>query len=316
MNLAERRQHLFDNYIKRMFDRRSPNSEYSQERSMRWLTWLAQRMYQESQTVFLIERMQPKWLKTKLQQQIYSLGLLMIFLIVGGLIGQMLLPIKRVIFWLILIPVILAPILGVNRINPVESLKWSWKNGSRNIIRGLMLGLLFGLILKLPYELIFNPLHWQIFAPHMRNFLFYSLIRGIVFASIIGIIFGLVRGMTSPSIQTIAVANQGIWQSLKNAIVFGLIGFLMLGIAAKILNWPIFFWGTFGLSFGMVAGGGEACIKHFVLRLVLYLNGYIPWNYARFLDWGTDRIFLQKVGGGYIFVHRLLLEHFAQIELD
>ncbi|MCL1465565.1 protein kinase domain-containing protein [Argonema galeatum] len=313
INLAARRQHLFDNYIKRMFDRRSPNSEYSQEQSMRWLTWLAKRMYQDSQTVFLIERMQPKWLKTKLQQQIYSLGLLMIFLIVGGLIGQMLLPIKRVIFWLILIPVILAPILEVNRINPVESLKWSWNNGSRNIIRGLMLGLLFGLILKLPYELIFNPLHWQIFAPHMRNFLFYSLIRGVVFAAIIGTIFGLVRGMTSPSIQTIAVPNQGIWQSVKNAIVFGLIGFLMLGIAAKILYWPVFFWGTFGLCFGMVAGGGEACIKHFVLRLVLYLNGYIPWNYARFLDWGTDRIFLQKVGGGYIFVHRLLLEHFAQI---
>ncbi|MDJ0904037.1 MAG: hypothetical protein QNJ55_35140 [Xenococcus sp. MO_188.B8] len=36
------------------------------------------------------------------------------------------------------------------------------------------------------------------------------------------------------------------------------------------------------------------------------------WNYARFLDYASDRIFLQKVGGGYIFIHRLLLEHFAQ----
>jgi hypothetical protein len=71
----------------------------------------------------------------------------------------------------------------------------------------------------------------------------------------------------------------------------------------------------FGLSFGLLAGGGEACIKHFILRLILYLCGYIPGNYARFLDWATERIFLQKVGGGYIFIHRLLLEHFARMPL-
>jgi hypothetical protein len=27
----------------------------------------------------------------------------------------------------------------------------------------------------------------------------------------------------------------------------------------------------------------------------------------------TERIFLRKVGGGYIFVHRLLMEHFASL---
>ncbi|NER99756.1 MAG: hypothetical protein F6J86_39110, partial [Symploca sp. SIO1B1] len=56
---------------------------------------------------------------------------------------------------------------------------------------------------------------------------------------------------------------------------------------------------------------GIACMQHLSLRLVLYCNGYIPWNYARFLDYTTRLIFLQKVGGGYIFIHRLLLEHFA-----
>ncbi|MEP0877194.1 hypothetical protein NDA00_15385 [Funiculus sociatus GB2-M2] len=81
---------------------------------------------------------------------------------------------------------------------------------------------------------------------------------------------------------------------------------------AVILHWAAWFWGIFGLSFGVAAGGGEACIKHFVLRVILYCSGSIPWNYARFLDYATERIFLQKVGGGYIFVHRLLLEHFAQ----
>jgi hypothetical protein len=63
---------------------------------------------------------------------------------------------------------------------------------------------------------------------------------------------------------------------------------------------------------GGLAKGGDACIQHFVLRLILYCNGYIPWNYARFLDYATDRLFLQRVGGGYRFMHDLLRLHFAQ----
>ena len=42
----------------------------------------------------------------------------------------------------------------------------------------------------------------------------------------------------------------------------------------------------------------------------------MPWNYARFLDYAAEELnFLQKVGGGYIFVHRYLLEYFAAMEL-
>ncbi len=313
MNLEQRRQHLFSNYVKRMFERRTTKFKYSKEQAMHWLIWLAKKMVEDSQTVFLIERMQPKWLSNQIQKQVYFVGLLIAFIIIGGLIGQMLLPIKRVIFWLILVGIILSYLFGINQINPVESLKWSWKNARNNILGSLIIGALLGFLLRIPYELIFRPQQWQIFAPHLIHFQLYSLTRATVFGMSIGLIFGLVRGLTAPSIdENVTVPNQGIWQSAKNALIFGALGFLVLGIAAKILNWSIFFWGTFGLSFGMVMGGGEACLKHFILRIVLYFNGYIPWNYARFLDYASERIFLQKVGGGYIFVHRLLLEHFAQ----
>ncbi|MEA1869960.1 MAG: hypothetical protein U9N09_07450 [Euryarchaeota archaeon] len=60
--------------------------------------------------------------------------------------------------------------------------------------------------------------------------------------------------------------------------------------------------------------GGLACIQHLVLRIMLWRNGFAPLNYARFLDCAAGRIFLRKVGGGYIFVHRLLLEYFASLE--
>jgi len=60
--------------------------------------------------------------------------------------------------------------------------------------------------------------------------------------------------------------------------------------------------------------GGTACIQHFVLRWLLWRKGAIPWNYPRFLDYAAEHILLQKVGGGYMFVHRFLLEYFASLE--
>ena len=71
-----------------------------------------------------------------------------------------------------------------------------------------------------------------------------------------------------------------------------------------------------GPSCGLLVGlliGGWACIQHTVLRLLLWRSGAIPWNYSQFLDFATERILLRKVGGGYIFVHRMLLDYFASL---
>ena len=42
--------------------------------------------------------------------------------------------------------------------------------------------------------------------------------------------------------------------------------------------------------------------------------GCVPKGYVAFLDYAADCILLRKVGGGYIFVHRLLLDYFAALE--
>ncbi len=68
--------------------------------------------------------------------------------------------------------------------------------------------------------------------------------------------------------------------------------------------------------FGGIARSGTPVIKHLTLRLILYFNGYIPWNYARFLDYCTERMFLQRVGGRYRFIHKMLQDHFAQMEFE
>ena len=56
---------------------------------------------------------------------------------------------------------------------------------------------------------------------------------------------------------------------------------------------------------------GAACVQHVVLRFVLWCRGVAPWRYARFLDYATERMLLQRIGGRYRFIHNLLRDHFA-----
>jgi hypothetical protein len=67
---------------------------------------------------------------------------------------------------------------------------------------------------------------------------------------------------------------------------------------------------------GCFFGGLNTCVKHLSLRIVLFQEGGIPWNYARFLNHCTDRLLLQRVGGRYRFIHRLVQERFAAMPLD
>jgi len=63
----------------------------------------------------------------------------------------------------------------------------------------------------------------------------------------------------------------------------------------------------------MLRNGGLACIQHIVLRLSLRRLKFIPRNYPLFLDYSAGRILLRKVGGGYIFLHRLVLDYFDSL---
>jgi eukaryotic-like serine/threonine-protein kinase len=78
--------------------------------------------------------------------------------------------------------------------------------------------------------------------------------------------------------------------------------------------------GGFGLFFAIFCGGrawaekgGGSVFKHYALRLTLWLDGSTPFNLIKFLDHCAKLIFLKKVGGGYIFIHRMLLDYFADL---
>jgi hypothetical protein len=172
------------------------------------------------------------------------------------------------------------------------------------------------------HGIFYFPFNW-FFLYMFLTILLPILILSFIFVFLIffgipslGIIGTLQVGL---SVENKQLANQGIKLSAANALISGLI-FWIIGGAAFATIYSSF---TTGLRLGLVLGligslmrGGLACIQHLAIRLILYLNGYIPWNYARFLDYCTERLFLQRVGGRYRFIHKLLQEHFAAMPLE
>ncbi|MEB3283069.1 MAG: NACHT domain-containing protein [Lyngbya sp.] len=342
-SIEERRRHLFETYIERMFRRhgRAMRMKYTPEQTKHWLNWLATRMVLESQTVFLIEKIQFTWLEKKGERIFYRVvsalasGLiigLILGLILGLIIGLIYWLILGLIYWLIggligglIYGLIYGLIVGLingligGEIKTVESLKWSSQEFKKSIKKGLIYGLILGLILGLINGLI----------NRLINGLINGLILGLINGLILGLSYAIIQGLKGPEIQTKKVLNQGLKKSALNAIFLGIIIAIVAGILGLLgldlidifhqnsdgITWEnLVFTIPFGLTIGLAFGGGYAVIQHLTLRSMLYKKGFAPWNYARFLDYATELIFLQKVGGGYIFIHRMLLEHFAQVE--
>ena len=96
--------------------------------------------------------------------------------------------------------------------------------------------------------------------------------------------------------------------------------FSLLEVPKFGLTIGVFIGSISGLVVGSLGGlivalwyGGLDIIQHYILRLILATQSHTPANYTRFLDYATERIFLRKVGGGYIFVHRTLMEYLASL---
>ena len=308
---ANYQQHLFDAYIQRMLEHR-PDSVYSASQIKRWLKSLAQRLVDTSETVFLIERMQPDWLSLS-QQRLYVVGLWCSFFAIALLLGSQVLAFDRLLLAVLLGGAICSRIFGVSRITPTETLRWSWRKARNSLLLGLAVGPPIGWCLKVGFGFIFGDRSCLLDGSCLTN---HSLI-GLSFGATLGLTFGLIRGLSGKQIGTTSQPNVGIWQSARNSTLFALVAMVTLYVPGFLLgNTKASFWAATGLAFGFAAGGGEALIKHGLLRLILTASGVTPWNYSKFLDYATTSIFLQKVGGGYLFVHRLLLEHFSSLQTE
>ena len=97
-------------------------------------------------------------------------------------------------------------------------------------------------------------------------------------------------------------------------LIGGLI-WVILGLIATLVSGSI--WGLIAGAVAAVISAllpGIPGIESFILHLVLWSKGYIPWDYRRFLDAAGDRLLLQKTGDRrYRFIHDLLQKHFSEM---
>jgi len=324
----ERRKQIFDLYVEQMFHRKVTASlVFPKEKTIGWLSWLAGKMREQSQSVFLVEGLQPNWLGTIAKTESYGTVVFLICFLMGVLIGGI---IGTLVGGTIGVGGLIGGLLGgglggfaggsprlgggsLNHIALVETISWKWNQFWKRAIGGMIVGPLFvligGLIVGRSVGLIGVLV------------LIVKLISGGL------ILFGLENALAGGFTDSVKVGkaspNQGIKLSLKNSLVvflvtsltiglsFGLIVGLIVGLSAGVIVGLIV-----GLYAGLIVGlnrGGSAVIKHYVLRLILWLNGNTPFKFIKFLDQCARLILLKKVGGGYIFIHRMLLDYFADI---
>jgi len=223
-------------------------------------------------------------------------------------------------------------------IRPAEVVVWSWRRlvQVRSLKKKLIVGISSGLTLALLMGLALVET-----SPSLSARLLFLIVLAIalIIVAIIVLAGGLTSGVSSKlqNERDLTLPNQGMRRSLRNSIRIGLIGasvggsisIMAFSLILKLLG-AIFTAGLVGqISFlllcgslggtitGLIVGlpnGGIAYIQHISLQLLLWRSNLIPWNYPRFLNHAAEHLLLRKVGGGYIFLHRLLLDYFASLE--
>ena len=208
---------------------------------------------------------------------------------------------------------------------PVDNVGWSPATAARAATIGFGIGIVAGIGIVSTNASAQEP------AAVMSRLLTNGLWLGaFVLGPIVAVSFGVMAGFTRGQVVLRATPNQGIRRSVRRSFLCGL-GMLALIVASMIFIFPrleenggtlavIFDLGlrmflSCALPFALVVGG-YAGLSHGALRLILWRQGSIPLNYVAFLDHATACIFMRRVGGGYMFVHRLVQEHFAKHEQE
>jgi hypothetical protein len=179
-------------------------------------------------------------------------------------------------------------------IRTVEALKWDWRQALKTVLPALILAVPLGLLGGQAFGFTGNQ-RWALAAE-------------------VGLAFALFGGLRGSRLARTSRPNEGIRLSLRNAVLaavlFGAVMGLLLTLSSG-LEFGLRRLAQFSLGAAMTYGGLNV-LNHFILRFLLWRRGEIALRLATFLDYTAGLVFLHKVGGGYIFIHRLLQEHFAK----
>lgn len=323
-------------------------ASYTHEQTEHWLSWLARSMKRHDQSIFYLEWMQPDWLHSQRQQEdlkiLFGLVIGLVFGLMIGVACGLTLGLGGLAAGLFVgLMSGLSYVLAFRpNIRPVEklNLKWDLHHVVIGLVIGLVVGLVFWLAGRLVIEQGFRPVEWQAnaLAKGLATGLLIGLMSGPVFGLAWGLFFWLRDCMVPADLETKSNPNEGIHRSATIALKIGIIFFLAMMILSRLLLASFDFliyrpfidtgltlqllWMSAVLTGALFGGlfffdyGGGACILHYLLRIILFYHNFAPLDYVGFLEYASDRIFLKRIGGGYTFIHRMLMDYFASLEQD
>ena len=316
---------LFDVYAERMARYRSKDMRFAPSDTIAWLTWLAKQLTREGKPTFFLEDMQPSWLATgdrpRLARSMRLLAFLMLvaaalpatFLAMvfgrwGASLAVLLVGLVAAAVPVLTGRFLLRARLPFGRIETVESLNWSWPYGALGLGVGALGGLALGALVGWLDRWSATP--WAA-----------------LLAASGGALGAVEAGLRPGDLRLRMSPGQGVAQSLRSGItvmtrVMTLAG-LLLGLALSAATliagrtiiiaaapWMVWLLTYLGLGFAL-AFGLLAYLQHARLRRILHNRGHIAEEYPAFLNQTAERNLLRKVGGGYTFVHALLLQYFS-----
>ncbi len=322
------RAQLFEVYAERMARYRGKDLRFAPSDTIAWLSWLARQLTREGKPTFFLEDMQPAWLDTADRSRFGRQMRQLAFVVLAG---AALLPVLMALIfgrWGMALAVLLVGLLAAavptltgrfllrarlpfNRIETVESLNWSWPYGALGLAVGALGGLALGALAGWIDRWSATP--WAA-----------------LLAAAGGTVGAIETGLRPGDLRLRMAPGQGVVQSLRTGVtamrgVILLAGVLMgatliitgllngssiLDVAIPWMLWTLMYLGLgYALAFGLLA-----YLQHGRLRRLLHDRGHIAEDYPAFLNQTAERNLLRKVGGGYTYVHALLLQYFGERE--
>jgi hypothetical protein len=139
-----------------------------------------------------------------------------------------------------------------------------------------------------------------------------GLSAGLIWSSLLGIIWHTAYiWIHKEEIKEIALSQDSL---IKLALGFGVLIGLVIGLDVEASAIIVILFVLSGFLAGALGGlVGSSILYHFTIRAALVYNDCLPWHLMPFLKNCVELRFLNRVSGGYMFVHRLLQEHFASL---
>ena len=215
-------------------------------------------------------------------------------------------------------------------VHPAERLHWTRKSlksglfNSKHLLTTLLVTCITTVFIGLSMVIIYG----------LSKACIYGLSVGLSLGLSYWSVLGLYQGVAQQRIenQDRLIANQGIYRSWRNGVIMGIAGGTIMGIVALLSYWlsnllspDLRILSSYGLTSGLpmlvICGtlliylltGGLAVLRHFIIRLLLSRSHTFPLPAPQFLDDSTARFLLRRIGGGYSFMHRLILDYFADL---